>query len=176
MKIIIIAAISANFIIGNNNNMIWKLPKDLKRFKNLTMGHYIIMGRKTFESIKKPLIGRKNIILTKNSNYFYPGIQIFYSLKLILSHLNKKNIKQVFIIGGGQLYNQAIKIAHTLEITFIHHTFKGDTKFPKIIPHLWQITHKQSFIKDKDHIYNYSFITYNRIYNKITNPAIVAER
>lgn len=162
MKIIIIAAISDNSILGNNNQMIWKLPKDIQRFKKLTMGHYIIMGRKTFESIKTPLIGRKNIILTKNTNYFYPGIQIMYSLNKSLYHLKKKNIERVFIIGGGQIYNQAINIANILEITMIHQHFTGDTLFPKIIPSIWEITQKISFSKDKHNLYNYSFITYKR--------------
>lgn len=163
MKIIIIAAISDNSIIGNNNQMIWRLPIDRQRFKKLTMGNYIIMGRKTFESIQRPLIGRKNIILTKNINYFFPGIEIVYSLNQVLSDLKKTNIKKVFIIGGGQIYHQAIQIAHTLEITRIHTQFQGDTFFPKILPKLWKITAQESFIKDETNRYNYSFITYNRI-------------
>lgn len=163
MKIIIIAAISENLIIGNNNQMIWRLPKDLTRFKKLTMGNYIIMGRKTFESIQQPLIGRKNIILTKNTNYFFPGIQVVHSLNVILSDLKSKNIQQVFIIGGGQIYDQTINLAHTLEITVIHKIFQGNTIFPKIIPKYWQITRKISFLKDIHNKYNYSFITYNRI-------------
>lgn len=162
MKIIIIAAISNNLIIGNNNNMIWKLPKDIKRFKNFTMGNYVIMGRKTFESIKKPLIGRKNIVLTNNINYLFPGIITVHSLNESIYYCKKKNIKKVFIIGGGGIYNQFINIADTLEITVIHNKFQGDTSFPKIIPELWNKIEEICFIKDKYNLYNYSFITYKR--------------
>lgn len=163
MKIIIIAAISDNLIIGNKNNMIWKLPNDLKRFKKLTMGNYVIMGRKTFESIKKPLIGRKNILITRNTNLVIPGIKIANSLDQILFDLKKKNIKKIFIIGGGEIYQQSINIAHILEITIVHNNFQGDTKFPKIIPELWKKIRELYYLKDKNNLYNYSFITYKKI-------------
>lgn len=163
MKIIIIAAIADNLVIGDNNSMIWKLPEDIKRFKKITMGNYVLMGRKTFESIKKPLIGRKNIVITRNNNYICTGIQVVSSLDEIIFSLKKKNIKQVFIIGGGEIYNQTINIAHTLEITIIHNTFKGDTKFPIIMPELWKKTREICYLKNKNNIYNYSFITYKRI-------------
>lgn len=162
MQIIIIAAIADNLIIGNNNNMIWRLPRDIKRFRNMTMGNYVIMGRKTFESIKKPLIGRQNIIITRNTNYLFSGIQVFHSLYEIIYDLKKKNIKKVFIIGGGQIYNQYINIADTLELTIIHNNFQGDTKFPQILPKIWKKKLEISFTKDANHLFNYSFITYKR--------------
>lgn len=162
MKIIIIAAIADNLVIGNNNSMIWKLPEDIKRFKKITMGNYVIMGRKTFESIKKPLIGRKNIVITRNNNYIFNGVKVSQSLDETIFYLKKKNTKKVFIIGGGQIYNQSINIAHTLEITIIHNKFQGDTKFPIILPEVWKKTREVCFVKNKNSIYNYSFITYKR--------------
>lgn len=168
MKIIIIAAISSNGIIGNNNNMLWSLPNDIKRFKNYTIGHTVIMGRKTFESInQKPLIKRNNIIITHNKNYYIHNlykyrnnIKIFYSITECIFNLKKKNIKKVFIIGGGEIYKQFINIANILELTIVHQNFDGDIKFPYINISIWKKINEIYYKKDKLHNYNYSYITY----------------
>lgn len=168
MEIIIIAAIDLNSIIGNNGNMLWHLPNDIKRFKKFTLNNIVIMGRKTFESIKnKPLYNRENIIITNNKKYYFPGIKINNSLKETIFSLKKNKLKKVFIIGGGEIYKQSIKYANILYITIIHHKFEGNIKFPKISLLEWDKKDEFFFKKDKDHLYNYSYITFIRNNNKL---------
>lgn len=164
MKTIIIAAISKNHVIGNQNKLIWHLSADLKRFKELTLGHCVLMGRKTFESIGKPLPGRKNIIITRNRQYLEKNkdIEIASSLKEAISLAKTSLSNKAFIIGGGEIYKEAIKIADLLEITQIEDTFEGDTFFPFINLNYWIETKKESFLKDNKNPYSYHFISYKR--------------
>ncbi|MGY8910295.1 MAG: dihydrofolate reductase, partial [Flavobacteriales bacterium] len=130
--ITIIAAIAKNNALGKNNDLIWHLPADLKRFKKITTGHYIIMGRNTFESIGKPLPNRTTIIITRNKNYFKDGCLIAHSLEQALEMAKEE--EQVFVIGGAQIYNYAMEhnLVDTLDITLVHHEFDADVYFPKI--------------------------------------------
>ena len=157
----IIVAAAENNAIGKNNTLIWHLSKDLKRFKSLTSGHHIIMGRKTFESFPKPLPNRTHVVITRQSNYKVPeGVIVVNSLEKALAI--SKNDSQPFIIGGGQIYEQAISMVDKIELTRVHETFEADTFFPEIDTSLWEETKNEFHSKDETHNYEFSFITYQR--------------
>ncbi|WP_185852311.1 dihydrofolate reductase [Blattabacterium cuenoti] len=163
MKIVIIAAVSKNGFIGKNNQLMWHLPNDLKRFKNLTTGETVLMGRKTFESIGKILPERKNIILTKNKiNFLYlknqKNIRFISSIKQVENFTYKK----IFVIGGEKTYDSIIEKAHTIELTLVHKKFHGDAKFPKIDKKKWKKIYEFIYEKDNNHLFNYSFIRFER--------------
>jgi len=130
LKISIIAAIAKNRAIGKDNKLLFHISEDLKRFKKITFGHPVIMGRKTFESLGKPLPKRINIIVTRNKNYKAKGCIICHSLIKAIEIAQKKDKNEVFIIGGGQIYKQAIKFADKLYLTIVEGNFKADTYFP----------------------------------------------
>ncbi len=169
MIISLIAAVAKNNIIGGDNTLLWNLPADMKHFRTITSGHTVIMGRKTFESIGKPLPHRKNIVITQNINYMQEGIEIVHSLEeaLRLTSLehgrnfeeNQEEV-EVFIIGGGEIYKQAFEKASKLYITEIHQDFDGDTSFPLIDKNDWQETTRIDHEPDEDNIFPYSFVTY----------------
>jgi len=159
MKISIIAAIDKNNALGLNNRLLWHLSADLKRFKQLTTDHYIILGRKTFEAIGKPLPKRVNIILTKQANYKAPNCLFAKSLSEALRLA--ENQPEVFICGGGEVYSEAIEIAHYLYITHINAAFDADTFFPEIKPKLWSIVSKEDNFCEKNN-FEYSFVNYVR--------------
>lgn len=164
MIISIIVAVAKNNVIGNNNGLIWHLPVDLKYFKEKTSGHHIIMGRKNYESIGKPLPNRTSIIITREKNYRADGCIIVNSLEQAVGKV--KNDPEPFIIGGGQIYSQAIDIANRLYITKIHADFEGDTFFPHIDPDIWQVISKSdTTIPDNKNKHACTFLVYE---NKIT--------
>ena len=148
--------------IGKNNQLLWHLPKDLKRFKELTTGHPIIMGRKTYESIGKPLPNRTNIVVSRKENWFEEGILIVNSLKEAIKHAKKIN-PEIFIIGGGNIYEQTINMADKLEITAVDATVEADTFFPKIDTKLWFKTDEVCHQKDDKNAYDFCFQTFERI-------------
>lgn len=162
LMITTIVAKAENNIIGNNNELIWHLPNDLKRFKALTSGHPIIMGRKTFESIGRPLPNRTNIVITRNSDWNFEGVLVVNSLQEAIEKA-KEIDENIFIIGGGNIYEQALDISDALEVTEVHHPFEGDTKFPEINSKTWTETAREKFSKDEKHLYEYSFVRYERI-------------
>lgn len=159
--ITIVVAKSENNVIGNNNELIWHLPNDLKRFKQLTTGHPIIMGRKTFESIGKPLPNRVNIVITRNRDWNPEGITIVNSLEEAIENA-KESDHDIFIIGGGNIYEQALWLADALEVTEVHQAFEGDAHFPEINSGEWKEVSRERFPKDEKHAYEYSFIRYER--------------
>lgn len=156
----IIAAAGEDHALGKDNDLIWHLSDDLKRFKNLTNGHHIIMGRKTFESFPKPLPNRTHIVITRQQNYTVPsGVIVVHNLKDALDA--SKNDTQPFIIGGGEIYRQAMPLADKIELTRVHGTFEdADTHFPEINESQWQETARSYHNKDANHPYDFSFITY----------------
>ncbi len=157
----IIVAAGENHAIGKDNKLIWHLSDDLKRFKNLTNEHHIIMGRKTFESFPKPLPNRKHVVITRQSNYQVPGnVTVVNSLADAIDA--SKNDTQPFIIGGGEIYKQAMNLADKIEITRVHESFEADTFFPKIDTSIWKESHNTFHEKDSNHNYAFSFITYER--------------
>lgn len=158
--ITLIAALGTNNELGKDNDLIWHLPEDLKRFKRLTSGHHIIMGRKTFESIGKPLPNRTTVIITRDENYQKEGCLIANSLEQAVE-LAKKD-ENPYIIGGAQIYNQALKIATNLEITYVHHEFEADVFFPKIDLTIWEEMAREFHKADEKHQYDYSFVSYKR--------------
>lgn len=158
--ITIIAAAAENNEIGKDNKLIWHLSNDLKRFKRLTSGHHIIMGRKTFESFPKALPNRTNIVITRDKNYKAENAIVTHSLEEALNLT--KDDSQPFIIGGGEIYKQALTIAHRIELTKVHHSFEADTYFPELNKS-WTEIAREDCLKDETHKYNYSFITYERI-------------
>ena len=157
----IIAAIGQNNELGKDNNLIWHLPADLKRFKQLTTGHHIIMGRKTFESIGIPLPNRTTVIITRDKNYKVNNCIVVNSLEEALEVAKKDPTP--FIIGGAQIYNQALKKAEKLEITYVHGEFEADVFFPKIDLTIWKEVHRELHKKEDKNKYDYSFVTYQRI-------------
>ena len=126
----IIAAVDERRGIGKNNQLLWHIPQDLKRFKALTLNHPIIMGRTTFQSIGRPLASRTNIIVTRDKNFRADGCIIAHSLEEAIALAKEKDNKEIFIIGGGQIYEQGIKFADKLYLTLVKGTFDADTFFP----------------------------------------------
>lgn len=153
----IIVATSKNRVIGNNNELIWKLSSDLKRFKELTTGHSVVMGRKTYESIGRPLPNRRNIIITRNLEYEVEGCEMVSSLEEALLLTNN----DCFIIGGGEIYKQSLEVADKIYLTLVHKEFEGDTTFPELGSD-WATIDTKDFEADDKNEYNYSFIEYDR--------------
>ena len=160
--ITIIAAIANNNALGKDNDLIWHLPADLKRFKKVTSGHHILMGRNTFESIGKPLPNRTSVIITRNNDYFKDGCLIANSIEEAIE-LSKEDA-DVFIIGGEQIYKQAIEkeLVDRLDITIVHHEFEADVFFPEIDMNVWKEASRENFIADAKNKYDYSFVSYVR--------------
>jgi len=159
--ITIIAAIAKNNALGKDNKLIWYLPADLKRFKQVTLNHHIIMGRKTFESLGKPLPNRTSIIISRNKNYKVEGCIVVNSLEEAIKAAAKD--ENPFILGGAEIYRQAIDIADKLDLTFVHHTFDADAFFPKIDTTIWKETSRQDFKADEKNKYAYSFVSFERL-------------
>lgn len=157
MKISLIVAQSKNHVIGKNNKMPWHLPADLKNFKNITMGKPIIMGRRTFESIGKPLPGRRNIVISRDTHLQIAGCDVFHSIEDALSSV--KNESEVMIIGGANLYAQTISCAHTIYLTVIDAEFDGDTFFPALSDG-WVLQSEEKFSADEKNHYAYCFQVY----------------
>lgn len=129
-KISIIAAIGKNRELGKGNRLLWNIPEDMLHFKTLTTGHPVIMGRKTFESIGKPLPNRTNIVVTKNKNFKPEGVIVTHSLEQAISIGESRDSHEIFIIGGGEIYNQALRLADKLYLTVVDGKFDADTFFP----------------------------------------------
>ncbi|TCI90194.1 dihydrofolate reductase [Tenacibaculum sp. M341] len=160
--ITIIAAIGQNNELGKNNDLIWHLPADLKRFKKVTSGHHIIMGRNTFESIGKPLPNRTTVIITRNDNYFKEGCLIANSIEQALELA--KGDDEIYIIGGAQIYQQAIAsdLVDKLDITIVHESFEADVFFPEIDKTIWKETSREDFKADEKNKFDYSFVSYEK--------------
>ena len=161
----VIVAVSENHVIGKDNDLVWDLRIDMKRFKSITSGHHIIMGRKTFESFPKPLPNRTHIVITRQKNYVVPkGVIIVDSIERAIDIA--KEDEQPFIIGGGEIYKLALPYTDTIELTRVHGNFEGDTHFPEINLNEWQEVYREFISKDKNHAYDFSFITYKKQTNQ----------
>ncbi|RYD70186.1 MAG: dihydrofolate reductase [Sphingobacteriales bacterium] len=158
-----VVAIAENNVIGKDNGLIWHLPADLKHFKKHTMGHPMVMGRKTFESIGKPLPGRTTIIVTRDKDYTAVGCIVCNSVDDALKTANELDNEQVSIIGGAEIYRQTLDKTDRIYLTEVHHTFDGDTFFPEIKKEEWKETSREQFEADEKNQYAYSFVTLDRI-------------
>ncbi len=158
MKISLIVAMSENRVIGRDNKMPWHLSADLKRFKSITMNSPILMGRKTFESIGKPLVGRTNMILSHNSHFQPEGCVVFTDLNSALTDAQQYG-DELFIIGGATLYDMALPLAQRLYLTQIEATFQGDTFFPEIDLNVWKEKACERIVNDEKVDFTYRFLT-----------------
>jgi len=157
-----LVAVSENNVIGKDNDLIWHLPKDLKHFKDLTTGHTIIMGRKTWEAIgAKPLPKRKHIVITRNINYKVKGAIVVSSVRDALKHI--ENSEKTFIIGAAEIFNLTMSIVNRIEFTYVHHTFEGDTFFADLIKEDWKLVWSKKYFKDEKHKYDFTFARYERV-------------
>lgn len=156
----IIAAVGRNKALGKNNDLIWHLPADLRRFKEVTRGHHVIMGRKTFESLGKPLPHRTNIIVSRNSNYKADGCVVVGSLEEALKEAQSD--PNPYILGGAQIYEQALEVADRMDLTLVHEDFEADAFFPDFSDENWEETGRQDFKKDEKNPYDYSFVQYKK--------------
>ena len=151
----LIVAMGADNVIGVNNQMPWHLPADLKHFKQITSGHCVVMGRKTFDSIGKPLPNRRNVVISRTVKSI-PGCDVSASLDEALELCAAE--AEVFIIGGAEIFSQAMNIADHIYLTIIHHQFKGDTFFPLIDPLIWVEIKREDFLADEKNPFSYSFL------------------
>jgi len=158
----LIVAAAQNNVIGKNNTMPWHLPDDLKHFRTLTDGHVIIMGRKCFESIGKPLPNRRNIIITRDQTYEAPGCEVSSSYDEAVMFAGKDHPQEIFVIGGGEIYKLAMKSANRIYMTRVHADIDGDIYFPEIDPALWKETEREEHLADERHPYPFSFETFER--------------
>ncbi len=158
--ITIIAAAGENNELGKNNDLVWHLPDDFKRFKTLTTGHYIIMGRKTFESFPKPLPNRTHVVITRNSDYQKEGAVVVHSMEAALK--KAKEDSQPFIIGGGEIYSMGLEVADKIELTRVHGTFDADTFFPEIPTKDWVLAEEDYHPADDKHAYAFTYQTWVR--------------
>ncbi|MDF2432594.1 MAG: dihydrofolate reductase [Mucilaginibacter sp.] len=159
MTITIVVAISENHVIGKDNKLLWHLPADLKHFKEITTGHTIIMGRKTYESVGRPLPNRRNIIITRQA-ISIDGCEVVHSTEAALSLCAGE--QEVFIVGGAEIYKQALKLTNRIYLTIVHAEFDGDSFFPEIDKNEWKEVYREDHEPDQKNLLPYSFITYER--------------
>lgn len=148
-------------VIGKDNDLIWHLPDDLKHFKNLTKGHHVIMGRKTYQSMGKPLPGRTNIVITRQKDFKADGCILVNNIEEGIQ--KAEGDSQPFIIGGGEIYKQALKYAQTMELTEVNGEFDGDTFFPTFDEKQWKEVSRTHHPVDEKHKYSFDFIQYSKL-------------
>ncbi len=164
MIISLVVAAAENNAIGKDNQLLWHLPKDMKFFKNVTWAMPVIMGRKTFEALGKPLNGRENFVITRQNDFAPEGVTVTASLQDAITAAEKKlYAKEVMVIGGGEIYKQAMGIANRIYITRIHASFDGDTYFPEIDTAKWQLVTNVEHAADEKNKYAMSFQKWERI-------------
>ncbi|WP_250656859.1 dihydrofolate reductase [Alkalimarinus coralli] len=166
MKKSIIVAMAENRVIGRNNKLPWYLPNDLKYFKSVTMGKPVIMGRKTFESIGKPLPGRLNIVITRNADWSHPGVTVVHTIEDAFSKAEATalidGVDEVMIIGGDQIYQTALSLADRIYLTKVHAEVDGDAWFTDVDWDQWEESAREDFMAEDPNPYDYSFIVYDR--------------
>lgn len=160
-RICLIAALAANRVIGKNNALPWHLPADLKRFKALTMGHPVLMGRKTHDAIGRPLPGRRNLVISRNRDYSAPGCEVMHSQDEAIAAC--AGAWKIFIIGGAELYRESLARAHCLEFTEIRAEFEGDATFPEFSLAQWRETGREIHRDEPGIPFRYDFVRYERV-------------
>lgn len=160
--IALVVAIAENRVIGKDNQLIWHLPEDLKHFKQLTMGHPMVMGRKTFDAIGKPLPGRTSIIVTRQPDYQAPaGCVVVSSVEEALQEGLSRD-EHVMVVGGAEIYQQTLPYAEVVYLTLVHESFEGDVYFPDLDAEAWEVTDQEEHLPDERHAYPYTFFTFRR--------------
>ena len=164
MILSLLVAAGENHVIGKNNQLPWHLPNDLKYFKNQTWGMPILMGRKTFESIGKPLLGRKSIVITRSNNWTYDEVDVVHSIEEAIKKAEGYGVKEIFVIGGAEIFRTSFSTADRIYLTRIHHQFDGDAFFPELQEKEWNLV-KQRFCKaDEKNAFDHSFQVWERIH------------
>ena len=166
MIISLIAAVAENNVIGKDNNLPWHLPTDMKYFRDTTMGHCVIMGRKNYDSIPlkyRPLDGRTNIVVTRQKDFKAENCIVVNSVEEALAIAREKNETEAFIIGGAEIFKQTMDIADRIYYTLIHHSFDGDVFFPELNPGKWKLASKKDVPADAKNKFPFSFGVYERI-------------
>jgi len=163
MSISLVVAVSTNNAIGKNNQLLWTLPNDMKFFKNTTWAMPVVMGRKTYEALGKPLNGRFNIVISKQKDFKPEGTTVVNSLEEAIKIAYAADYKEVMIIGGGQIYKQSMPIADKLYLTRVDAELEGDTSFPEIDTDAWEMISQETHLADDKHAYAYHFQTWERI-------------
>lgn len=153
----IIVALSENNVVGRDNKLPWRLSADLKRLKSITMGHHLIMGRRTWESLGRPLPGRTNIVITRDKKYNAEGGVVVHSLTEALERASGDN--EIFIFGGGKIFKEAMPLVEKIYMTKVHAKIDGDTFFPSLDLTAWKVSEEENFKADEKNQYDYSFIT-----------------
>jgi dihydrofolate reductase len=162
MKISIIVAVAENGVIGGGNRLLWDLPADMRHFREKTKGHAVIMGRKTFESIGRPLPGRKNIVISRDAGKKIPGCTVVGSLDAAVKIAEDGGEMEAFVIGGGQIYTEALPQADRVYLTRVHATFEGDTFFPELSPQEWEEASREEIPASNETPHALTFLTYER--------------
>lgn len=162
-KISAIVAMSENRVIGDDNQLPWHLPGDLKHFKTITSGHPILMGRKTYESIGRPLPNRTNIVITRNHGFHADGCIVVKSVEEAMTHAEKIQKDEIFIIGGAEVYKQLLPQIERIYLTVVHEIFEGDAFFPELNEKEWKKVSRQFHAADDDNDYDYSFFVMERV-------------
>jgi dihydrofolate reductase len=163
MIVSLLAAMAENRVIGRNGGLPWHLPDDLKRFKRLTLDHTVVMGRKTFDEIKRPLANRRNVVVTRSSEWSAPGVTVVPNLAEALALGATED--EVFVIGGGEIFQLALPRADRLYLTVVHAEVEGDTWFPRFDEAAWVLEEDVYHPADERHAYPFSFRTYRRLAN-----------
>lgn len=163
MRIALIAALAQNRVVGRDNTLPWSLPGDLQNFKRLTLGKPVVMGRKTFDSIGRPLPGRSNLVISRNPQLQIEGVEVVSSLEWALQRAQEiasaTSADEIMVIGGGEIYSQTLPLAQTLYLTEVHASVEGDAWFPEFEPQDWRESSRETFQPSGDNPYAFSFVT-----------------
>jgi len=166
MRIVAVVAVAENNAIGKDNRLLWRLPNDMKFFKDQTVGHCVLTGRKNYESIPdkfRPLPDRTNIVVTRQENYSAPGAVVVPTIEAAVAEAKSRGEDRLCIIGGGEIYRQTLDITDEILYTKVHRSFEADTFFPEIDLNVWKEEWREEHKKDEKHAYDYTFIRYVRV-------------
>ncbi|MCC6583387.1 MAG: dihydrofolate reductase [Chitinophagales bacterium] len=161
MKISIVVAAAENGVIGKDNQLLWKLSSDLKRFKNITSGHFILMGRKTFESIGKPLPNRTSLIISRNFVCDFENCYVFKTISDAIIYAAQQGQEEIFVVGGGEIYKQTMTLANSIHLTIVHTEIEGDTHF-EYDDSNWKVLHSEFIPKDEKNEFDSTYIVLER--------------
>lgn len=163
MRVTIIAAVADNGVIGRDGDIPWRLPEDWRRFKRLTMGHHLVMGRRTWESIGRALPGRTTVVVSRGEPELPPGVLLVHSLDEAIETARAAGDDEVFVAGGARIYEQALAVADRMLLTRVRAEPEGDTSFPAWAPGNWKMTRDEPHEPDERHAFEYSFQTFERV-------------